>query len=73
LLVSTVVLIVLTIAVPYLPFAAVFGFVPLSGMLLVAIGGIAALYVVSAELLKKWFYRPLSHSVEATAGFPARG
>ena len=61
LLVSTAVLIVITLAIPYLPFAAVFGFVRLSPMLLVTIGGIAALYVVGTELLKKWFYlRPQS-------------
>ncbi len=57
LLVSTAVMIVLTFAIPYLPFAAVFGFVRLPGTLLLAIATIAALYVIATELLKKWFYR----------------
>ena len=56
LLVSTAVLIALAFAIPYLPFAGVFGFVPLPGTLLVTIAAITALYVVATELLKKWFY-----------------
>jgi Mg2+-importing ATPase len=50
-------MIVLAFAIPYLPFAAVFGFVRLPTTLLVAIATIAALYVVATEFLKKWFYR----------------
>jgi Mg2+-importing ATPase len=57
LLVSTAVLVALTFAIPYLPFAAVFGFVPLPVTLLVAIATVAALYLIATELLKKWFYR----------------
>lgn len=57
LLASTAVLIVLAFALPYVPFAGVFGFVRLPGALLVAISTIVALYVVATELLKKWFYR----------------
>lgn len=54
---STIVLIALTAATPYLPGASVFGFVPVPGRLLAAVGLITALYVAAAELLKAWFYR----------------
>ena len=57
LLVSTASLIVLAFAIPYVPFASVFGFVRLPGTLLVAIFAITALYVAATELQKKWFYR----------------
>jgi Mg2+-importing ATPase len=53
LLISTIGLIVVTFAIPYLPFATVFGFVPLPGMLVAAISGITVLYVVATELTKR--------------------
>jgi Mg2+-importing ATPase len=59
LLVSTVVLIVLTFAIPYLPAADVLGFVPLPGALFATLVVITGLYVVAAELTKRWFYRSL--------------
>ena len=57
LLVSTLALIVLTFAIPYLPFAGVFGFVPLPPALLALVSTITVLYVVATELQKHWFYR----------------
>ena len=57
LLESTVALIVLALAIPYLPFAGVFGFVPLPGGLLATIGLITVLYVAATELQKRRFYR----------------
>lgn len=57
LLVSTVVLIPLSVAVPYLPYASLMGFVPMPPALAVSLVAIVALYVVSAELFKKKFYR----------------
>jgi len=57
LLYSTGVLIPIAFAMPYLPFAPVFGLVPLPASLLVAIAGIAMLYVLATELQKVWFYR----------------
>jgi Mg2+-importing ATPase len=42
-----------TFAIPYLPSASVFGFVPLPGMLVAAISGITVLYVVATELTKR--------------------
>jgi Mg2+-importing ATPase len=48
---------VIAYGLPYLPFGRVFGFAPLPGALLLAITLITMLYVVAAELQKKWFYR----------------
>jgi Mg2+-importing ATPase len=50
-------LIPIAFAIPYAPFAGVFGFVPLPGMLLATMALITALYVAATELQKKWFYR----------------
>jgi P-type Mg2+ transporter len=52
---STVALPVLTYLIPFLPFSAIVGFVPLS---LPMIGAISAItYVFAAEIAKEWFYR----------------
>ena len=67
LLASTAVLIALTFAIPYVPFAGVFGFVPLPGALLAAISTIAALYVVATELAKEMVLRVASRPVNTTA------
>jgi P-type Mg2+ transporter len=53
LLSSTFALIVVTFALPFLPFADLFGFVPLPGSLIAAIAGITVLYVAAAELTKR--------------------
>jgi P-type Mg2+ transporter len=57
LLVSTMVLIPVTFAIPYVPHISVLGFVTIPPSLLVVLAGITALYVVATELMKKWFYR----------------
>jgi Mg2+-importing ATPase len=57
---STVLLAALTLAIPYLPFIAVLGFVPLPPALLAALATITMLYVVATEIGKKWFYRHTS-------------
>lgn len=57
LLASTLGLIALALAIPYLPCAGVFGFVPLRGALLGTIVMITVLYVAATELQKKRFYR----------------
>jgi Mg2+-importing ATPase len=54
---TTMILIPIAFAIPYAPFAAVFGFVPMPGALVATIAGIAMLYVVATEVQKKWFYR----------------
>jgi Mg2+-importing ATPase len=60
LFVSTIGLIVLSFAVPYVPGTQVFGFVPLPASLLGAVAAITGLYVVATELAKRWFYRSSS-------------
>lgn len=54
---STLALIVLALAIPFLPYGAVLGFVPLPASLIVALVAITLLYVLATELAKKWFYR----------------
>ena len=48
---------VLTIVLPYFPFALKFGLVPLSLVQMTAMIGIVILYVVTADFLKIWFFR----------------
>jgi Mg2+-importing ATPase len=60
LLTSTAILIPVAFAIPYLPFAGVFGFVPVPSALLAAIGFITVSYVAATELLKQRFYRSRS-------------
>jgi Mg2+-importing ATPase len=57
---STLALIALTYAIPYLPFAGVFGFVRPPARLLLAVTGITMLYVMAAEITKDRFYRHAS-------------
>jgi Mg2+-importing ATPase len=59
---STVALAVLTYLIPFLPFSAILGFVPISLPMLAAISAITALYMFAAELAKSWFYRRSSAS-----------
>jgi Mg2+-importing ATPase len=46
-----------TLVLPYSPLAGLFGFTPLPIKLLLIIFGIVMLYFLSAEMLKRWFYR----------------
>jgi Mg2+-importing ATPase len=54
---TTALLIVAAFAIPYLPYAAVLGFVPLPATLATVLALITASYVVAAERTKHWFYR----------------
>ncbi len=56
LLASTAAVAAVTLALPYLPFRALFGFVPLPAPLMLAMIGLTALYVVVTEAAKKYFY-----------------
>jgi Mg2+-importing ATPase len=56
LLASTCAVIALTLALPYLPFAPVFGFVPLPAPLMLAMIVLTLAYVGAAEAAKKYFY-----------------
>jgi Mg2+-importing ATPase len=57
LLYSTIALIALTFAIPYLPFVRILGFVPLPASVVVALAAITVAYVIAAEMTKSWFYR----------------
>jgi P-type Mg2+ transporter len=57
LLAMTGLVVVLTVALPYTPLAGPLGFKPLPPLYLLAIAGIVVMYVASAELVKRWFYR----------------
>ena len=54
---STVGVIVLALALPYLPLAGWLGFVPLPAGVVLSLVAIAALYVGGTEILKAGFYR----------------
>jgi Mg2+-importing ATPase len=67
LLISTVLVIAIGFAIPYVPLMTVFGFVPLPGSLLLAVAAITVLYVLSTELLKQRFFRvPAEHHRRST-------
>jgi Mg2+-importing ATPase len=53
----TMAVIPIALAIPYLPFTYVFGFVPLPVAVVAGIGGITMLYVLATELQKQRFYR----------------
>jgi Mg2+-importing ATPase len=57
LLASTMILVPIAFAIPYAPFAGVFGFVPIPLPLVITVITITAAYVVATELQKQWFYR----------------
>jgi len=47
----------ITLVLPYTPLAPLLGFAPLPLTYLLSIFGIIALYFLSAELAKHWFYK----------------
>jgi Mg2+-importing ATPase len=53
---ATLVVGLVTLAIPYLPFGGFLGFTPLPAWLMLALLGITALYVVATELAKRFFY-----------------
>ncbi len=55
----TGVVMLVTLLLPYSPLASLLGFTPLALPYLLLIFGIVALYFISAELTKRWFYRRL--------------
>ena len=61
LLVSTVIVVIITIVLPYLPISAIFGFIPLPVPLLLAVLGLTLLYVLATEIAKKYFYAKLAN------------
>jgi len=53
----TLLMAVVAVLLPYTPLAAPLGFKPLPLLYLLAIAAITLVYVASAELVKRWFYR----------------
>ena len=53
----TLLVVLLTLALPYTPLAKLMGFAPLAPVYLLAIFGIVTLYFLSAEFAKRWFYK----------------
>jgi Mg2+-importing ATPase len=60
LLATTCFVVAFTLALPYLPFAGVFGFVPVPAPLMLAMIGLTLAYVPAAEIAKRYFYGMLS-------------
>jgi len=56
LMISTAIVTVLTLVLPYLPFTSIFGFVPLPAPLMLAMIALTLAYVGAAEIAKKFFY-----------------
>ncbi|TJW09393.1 MAG: magnesium-translocating P-type ATPase [Mesorhizobium sp.] len=52
---------VVAIVIPYMPFAAWFGFVPLPLPILAGLLAITALYLMASEATKRWFFGHESH------------
>ncbi len=56
LLAATLLIVALTLIVPYTPLAVIFGFQPLNVLFLSLMGIIVILYIAAAEMAKKFFY-----------------
>jgi Mg2+-importing ATPase len=59
----TMVVMLVTLCLPFSPLSGLLGFVPLSLPYLLVIFGIVVLYFLSAELTKRWFYRQAKNNV----------
>jgi P-type Mg2+ transporter len=57
LLIATLIIVVVTLIVPFTPFAEIFGFSSLPFPFLLLIGIIVLLYIIAAEITKKIFYK----------------
>lgn len=57
---ATLIVVVATILLPYTPLGSMFGLVPLPPVFLAITGVIVAMYISSAESLKRAFYRQIS-------------
>jgi Mg2+-importing ATPase len=56
-LVTTAIVVLAALALPYSPLGVALGFAPLPGSFLAVIVGISAAYFAAAEITKGWFYR----------------
>jgi Mg2+-importing ATPase len=65
---ATVLVVIVTVALPYTPLAGVLGFASIPVTFLAALAAILVLYVVGAELVKWRFYRRVGYGGELPAG-----
>jgi Mg2+-importing ATPase len=65
---AVVLVVAATVALPYTPLGAVFGFVPLPGHFLLVMAAIVLAYLLAAEWLKRVFYRRHQHASAAASG-----
>jgi P-type Mg2+ transporter len=56
LLAATLVIVAVTLLLPYTPLARLLGFQPLNALFLTLMSAIVALYIIAAEFVKHWFY-----------------
>jgi len=61
LLLTTVLVVMATISLPYSPLSVPFGFVPLPPLFLTVLAVIVLTYALTAEFAKRWFYRKSSY------------
>jgi Mg2+-importing ATPase len=57
LLFATLLIITIVITIPFVPFSQIFGFTMLNASYLATIAVIVLLYIITAELTKKMFYK----------------
>jgi Mg2+-importing ATPase len=55
--ISTLIVSLATLVLPYTRFGQLFGLIPLPAWVLAALIGFTSLYVVAAEIAKKYFYK----------------
>jgi Mg2+-importing ATPase len=63
LLVSTLIVVSITLVLPYVPFNYLFGFIPLPAPLMLTMLGLTGLYVLVTEIAKKYFYSRLKNAI----------
>ncbi len=56
---ATIVVVVFTLAIPFFPLRSLFEFIQLPAIYFMWITLIVAAYIISAEIIKKWFYKSI--------------
>ena len=63
LLVSTLIIVGITLILPYVPFNFLFGFIPLPVPLMLTMLGLTVLYMLVTEVAKKYFYSRMENAI----------
>jgi Mg2+-importing ATPase len=58
-LIATLVIVGVTLILPFSPLGGLFGFRPLPAPFFVALGAIMVLYIIAAEIAKRVFYKKI--------------